>query len=89
MPLPSRWERAVWKTWEMASSVLLFKLQGVEGGGKHWAYESFNQALKHLLTMGMRAIGRQPFRLVTFCCLGMGMMALVLKQVGTELMESD
>ena len=44
---------------------------------------------KHLLTMGVRAMGRQSFRLVTFCCLGMGMMVLVLKQVGTELMESD
>ena len=49
----------------------------------------FTKLSKHLLTMGVRAMGRQSFILVTFCCFGMGMMVLVLKQVGTELMESD
>lgn len=44
---------------------------------------------KHLLTMGVRAIGCQSFRPVTLCCLGMDMMVLLLKQVGTVLRERD
>lgn len=45
---------------------------------------------KHLLTMGVRAIPySQSFRPVTLCCLGMDMMVLVLKQVGTVLRERD
>ena len=33
------------------------KLQGVEGGGKHGAYESFNQALKALAHNGSEGYG--------------------------------
>lgn len=55
MPLPSRWERAVKRTWRwhpLCSCWLVGELQGVEGGGKHWAYETLDQALKALADYG-------------------------------------
>ena len=77
----------------MASSVLLLdryaNCRGSRSEGSIWHRSSLTRLSKHLLTTGVRAIGRQSFKQVIFCCLGMGMMVLNLKQAGTEERERD
>lgn len=58
------------------------KLQCVQFGRQHRTGVVIS-LLKHLLIIGVRAIGQQSFKHVILVCLGTGTMKVILKHVGT------